>query len=412
MNVILEKPENPFYTSTIIPDKYFCDRKKETSEIIRKITNGSNLVLMAPRRLGKSSLIHHVFAQPKILDKYYTLYVDIFGTRTAEDFIAEFQTVFMSAPLAKNTKLLKSLNAYIKGLNIELGSVKPDGSVGLPKVNFSATRPPLFSLREMFDALESADKPVLLVFDEFQQIEYYPERMAAILRGYIQEKNNTKFIFSGSSRHMLSTMFQNYSQPFFNSADTINLDIIDAATYKDFVCENFHSYGKSIEPDAIEFTYYLMSGSTYDMQRIMQNTFSYAEQGAVVTQEDIRKSIMRILEEKDYEYREILNKIKSIKDRNTLYCIAFEGIADNMTSSAVMKRYKLDNASSVQNSLENLGEAKYDHITKLSKGIYQLRDRMFELWLANKAGILDGKFAEPKSRFERERQLQSDFTLR
>ena len=77
------KPLNPFFIGTDIPDKYFCDRKNETAEIIRYIKNGNNVVLKAPRRVGKSSLIKHVLAQDEIAKHYNTLYVDVFGTLSA-----------------------------------------------------------------------------------------------------------------------------------------------------------------------------------------------------------------------------------------------------------------------------------------------------------------------------------------
>ena len=44
-----QKPQNPFFTGTDIPDKYFCDRQKETSDIIRYIKNGSNSPESTPK---------------------------------------------------------------------------------------------------------------------------------------------------------------------------------------------------------------------------------------------------------------------------------------------------------------------------------------------------------------------------
>lgn len=38
---------NPFYTGIQIPDDFFCDREKETGELISLIRNGNNVVLQA-----------------------------------------------------------------------------------------------------------------------------------------------------------------------------------------------------------------------------------------------------------------------------------------------------------------------------------------------------------------------------
>lgn len=72
------KVGNPFFITTDIPDKYFCDRKAETESIIDKLISGNNIVLAAERRIGKSSLLHHVLRQKVVKSSYNTLYVDIY----------------------------------------------------------------------------------------------------------------------------------------------------------------------------------------------------------------------------------------------------------------------------------------------------------------------------------------------
>lgn len=397
-------PANPFFTGIDIPDRYFCDRKKETEEIIKYIENGSNIVLKAPRRIGKSSLIKHIFAQKEIKSRYNTLYVDIFGTRSSADFQLELQNTFMASSFAKGTKIFKKISSYAKNAKIELGAIDEKG-IKLPTIGFGGdSRGLLFTIDEIFETFEEASKPGLIVFDEFQQIEEYPERMSAILRGMIQQMNNTKFIFSGSSRHMLNTMFLKYNQPFYKSATTLDLDIISLPSYKEFVLDNFASYGKNITEEAIEFTYYVMSGNTFGMQEIMKEAFINASPGSLTEKEDIINALKGILIKKDTEYREILNRITSIKDRNTLFCIAALGVAQGLTSSEVMKKFNLDNASSVQHSLSNLSEDKLDMIQLISKGTYMLQDRLFELWIAYRGNYLDMKLINPKERFEKERK--------
>lgn len=55
--------DNPFWLTTDIPDRYFCDREKETEDIIRFLRNRNNVVLKADRRVGKTSLLHHIAGQ-------------------------------------------------------------------------------------------------------------------------------------------------------------------------------------------------------------------------------------------------------------------------------------------------------------------------------------------------------------
>lgn len=50
---------------------------------------------------------------------------------------------------------------------------------------------------EIFDFLESADKPCIIAIDEFQRIANYPEKnVEELLRGKIQKLSNTHIVFA------------------------------------------------------------------------------------------------------------------------------------------------------------------------------------------------------------------------
>ena len=400
-----QKPDNPFFTSTTeIPDEFFCDRKKETEEIISYLLNGSNIVLKAPRRIGKSSLIKHIFNQPAIKEKHNTLYVDIYGTKNAADFREELQRCFINAPFAKEFKVKKKIESYIKSVQLDLGSYSESG-FNLPKIGLGNYHAPIFSIDEIFELIDNADKPGLIVFDEFQQIQDYPEKMAGIIRSFIQQLKRTRFIFCGSSRHMLNNMFSNYNQPFYNSATSFDLDIIGLNAYTQFVTDAFAGYNKTIDSEAVAFAYYLFSGNTYLMQALMKIVFSDTQENTEANKELLLKCLDEMLERKDADYRDLINRLNSKKERNTLYCIAGEGIATGLTSTAIMKKYNLDNASSVQNALSNLCGENLNIAVNIAKGTYILQDRLFELWIAKRGGYMELKLANVKERFEKERSL-------
>lgn len=80
--------ENPFILEPYKPKDCFCDREKETEEIIRNITNGRNTTLISPRRLGKTGLIFRVFDEMEVRKlPFETIYVDISDTLSIEEFI-------------------------------------------------------------------------------------------------------------------------------------------------------------------------------------------------------------------------------------------------------------------------------------------------------------------------------------
>ena len=157
-------PFNPFFTGIQIPDTYFCDRKKETEDLISLIINGNNVVLKAKRRIGKSSLIYHIFNHSVIRDHYNTLYVDIFGTKSLADFHLTLQNKLLNAPFAKTAKIKRNFETLVKSVNISLGEYNPvTGGFALPSIGTSPSQLPLLPMEDLFDFLETTKKPNLVV---------------------------------------------------------------------------------------------------------------------------------------------------------------------------------------------------------------------------------------------------------
>ena len=52
---------NPFIVTGKIAPEYFCDRVSESARLVKSVTNGNNLVVISPRRMGKTGLIQLYF---------------------------------------------------------------------------------------------------------------------------------------------------------------------------------------------------------------------------------------------------------------------------------------------------------------------------------------------------------------
>ena len=50
----MEQLNNPFVIYGYKGTEYFCDRKKETDLIMKALQNERNIVLISPRRIGKT----------------------------------------------------------------------------------------------------------------------------------------------------------------------------------------------------------------------------------------------------------------------------------------------------------------------------------------------------------------------
>ena len=64
--------KNPFYYGGVAEETYFCNRVTEINSIKKDINNGLNILIYAPRRFGKTSLI--IKALKELKNRY--IYMD------------------------------------------------------------------------------------------------------------------------------------------------------------------------------------------------------------------------------------------------------------------------------------------------------------------------------------------------
>ena len=178
---------NPFVLSPAIPDEFFCDRQSESASLIKSIINQENVVLISPRRVGKTGLIYHCFSQPEIRDNYLTVSIDILHTTSFQEFIKELGAAVFNTVAKRSEKLTKLFVTTLRSLS---GSFGIDSMTYMPTfdVKLGQINTPEYTLEEIFNYLEKADKPCIVAIDEFQQVTKYPEgNIEALLRGRIQK---------------------------------------------------------------------------------------------------------------------------------------------------------------------------------------------------------------------------------
>ncbi|MDQ3047973.1 MAG: ATP-binding protein, partial [Bacteroidota bacterium] len=199
---------NPFPVSGYYGKELFCDREDETFRLTSNAKNGINTTLLSIRRMGKTGLLFHTFEQLKKNKRTECIYIDIYATQTLNDFTNHLAAGILKAFPEKNT-LGKKFLLLLKSLRPVISF---DSLSGEPEVSFdfSTAKQNEQSLSGLIQFLESQSMNIIIAIDEFQQISTYPEKNTeALLRSIIQPLKNVRFIFSGSSKHMLTEIFSN-----------------------------------------------------------------------------------------------------------------------------------------------------------------------------------------------------------
>lgn len=376
-NDSMAKTTNPFIVTGKIEPEYFCDRVTESARLVKSVTNGNNMVIISPRRMGKTGLIQFCYDKPEIADEYYTFFIDILHTSSLREFTyllgrAIYETLL---PLSR-----KMANLFIQTIKSISGKFGFDPITGMPTFNVELgdIDRPEYTLDEIFQYLAHADKPCIVAIDEFQQIAKYPEKnIEAQLRTHIQKLRNCNFIFAGSERHMMQEMFTSAARPFYHSADMLELKAIVPKIYIPFIAGHFEKRNRRIASDDIERVYNLFKGHTYYVQKTFNEAFADTPEGEECTLETLRAAIDNMVASNDTIFREILSNIPE-KQKELLYAIAKEGEAERITSAAFIKRHSLTSASSVQSAMKKLLEK--DIITEINK-VFSVTDRLFAMWM-------------------------------
>ena len=366
---------NPFITNGYVSPHYFCDCVEEIEQLTRLVTNGNNVALISPRRLGKTGLINHCLEQVVVKDNYYTFVVDIYATKNLQEFVYELgKTVLgMLKPRGRKAweKFLNTIGSLRGNISFDING-NPEWGLGVGDIKV-----PEFTLDEIFDYLEHADKPCIVAIDEFQVIADYPDnKVEAVLRTRIQKCQNTWFIYSGSQRHMMSEIFVSPSRPFYQSTSLMSIGTIDIEKYTGFAQGLFREYHKEISREAVVAAYQRYEGVTWYVQSVLNALFTLTEPNASCTEEMIGPAIQQIINQQSFAYKALLFQLPT-KQKEVLMAICKEGKATNLTSRSFLQRYHLT-ASMVQGAVKGLLEK--DFITH-DMGIYTPYDQFFSQWL-------------------------------
>ena len=368
------KPNNPFLVTGYHSPEYFCDRRQETESLIQALYNGRNVTLIAPRRMGKTGLVKHVFyklreQEPDIV----TFYMDIYSTQALGDFIRLFASTVLGRLDSVPQKALGRVGKFIK-------SCRPvftfDELTGQPKVTIDIVpSSEEATLREIFDYLRSSEKRCYIAIDEFQQIAEYPEKGAeALLRSYIQFVPNINFIFAGSKQHIMQQMFHSAKRPFYQSTQTQVIDRIARDEYYRFAADFFTRQGRKLAEETFGYLYDAFDGHTWYIQTLLNRLYGYAGNPDIGM---VDYAIGEVVAESTYTYENLLAAYPASNIR-LLKAIAKAGCVREINSGDFITEYRLRAASSVNSALKRLIDREM--VYKTADG-YIVYDRFMAIWL-------------------------------
>ena len=373
---MVKEVNKAFVYGVSVDGNNFTDRVQETRRLKMNFENGLNVVLISPRRMGKTSLVKHV---QEVVDKsmIQTVYVDIYDCRSEYDFYNKFAEALLKQTANKMELVLENIKRFLVRLAPKV-SFNPDMtseysfSLGITPKAYSPDE--ILSLPEML--AQHIGKHIVVCIDEFQQIGEWPDSIYVQkrMRGVWQHQKHVSYCLFGSRQHMMTNIFQNKRMPFYQFGEPNYLQPIPTADWIPFIQSKFTEKGLSIKEEFVTKICDIVRNQSSYVQQLAWNVMLNTD--TEVTEETIRHGMRDLLNQCTPLFMEQLNSLTAYQ-MNFIRAIN-DGQHDQWTSQEVLNKYNLGTKSNISRMQALLLEK--DFIERREDGLY-LSDPVLQLWL-------------------------------
>ena len=353
----------------------FTDRIEETKRIKLDFENGINVILISPRRMGKTSLIKKVISEmdsPEIK----VVYMDIYDCRSEYDFYNRFAETMMKSTGNQLEQVMENIKRFLVRVSPKLSfSPEPNSefsvSLGITSKDYSP--------EEILDLPERIAKEqgirIVVCIDEFQQIGEFADSLTVQkrLRGVWQHHQHVSYCFFGSKKHLMENIFQSRRMPFYQFGEMLHLKCIPTEYWVPFICSRFEKYGKEISEEyAARICHTVKNYSSY-VQQLAWNVM--AETEIEVNEESFTEGFNALLEQNSSLFIQQTEGLTTYQlNFIRLLC---NGIHSGFNTQFVVELYSLGSKSNVDRIKKCLIDRELITIEK--EGVF-LADCVFELW--------------------------------
>jgi len=370
-----------FQSGSPVKGDDFIDRKKHLPLFRAYLDNNQHIMIKAPRRFGKTSLIKQIFEYEK---RYPYIYIDIRLNHSLEYLAKQI--------LDKGYEFVKIQNFIQQSKNSLFSLLQSIKSISIPDIAeisidiLSKQTEPIELFIHTLDTVNkiaiSKNINIKVIFDEFQDItNLYEKNILEVLRSIAQHHENITYVFLGSIESVMTEIFENKSSPFFHFASVIKLDGLDIDELFSYTKEQFDTKNIKYDEDALYQTLSFLEGHPEYSAKVLQTLYinTILENKPIDKQSSLDAISFRVIENRAY-LEEIISKIKTKKHHfEVVYNIA-NNLKHELSSATLYNTHV---------SLENMGI-----IQKKEKGKYEIVDIFLKIFLQqtdDEMVSLDGK---------------------
>lgn len=368
--------EKAFVYGMSVEGENFTDRGKETKRLKMDMENGINVILVSPRRIGKSSLVRKV-AKEMNNPKIKIVYMDIYDCRDEYSFYNRFATEILKQTATKAEQVIENIKRFLVRLTPKIAfSPEPLSeyslSLGITPQNYQPEE--ILQLPEIIGQTQGVH--IVVCIDEFQQIGEMTDTLSIQkrLRGVWQHQRNVSYVLFGSKKHLMTRLFQNRRMPFFQFGEMMFLDKIPTDDWVPFILSRFESQGKQISEKLARKICETVEGNSSYVQQLAWNVMT--ETDKVTTEEDFLRAVDSLLAQCSALFEEQLKGLTSYQ-LNFLRALS-DGVTSDFGSKSILEAYRLGSKSNISRIKSSLQDKE---IVDFTKDAVYLEDPVFKIWL-------------------------------
>ena len=350
-------PTNPFTFGDLALDEAFTDREEELRELVSDMRNGQNVLVYAPRRYGKSSLVLRA-AQEAMGAKALVGYCDLMKTPTKERFAAALAKTIHTDIASPRGQVFERAAELFRGLRV-VPAMEVDPSDGSLRFSFQTGRrksdidETIERLLELLGELAAERKRrVVMIFDEFQEILMLDRQYPNLMRAVFQAQPEVSHVYLGSKRHILERIFNDKNEPFWRSAKQLEIGPIPLTKFAAFLRDRFTGSGKQIEEEAVERLLNASGGHPYGTQELAYFVWELVPPGGQATVTDIEEALSRVLRSEHNHFAQLWDDAPP-PQRLLMLALADEPTAA-IYSAGYHSRHELSATPTLQTALTGL----------------------------------------------------------
>ena len=225
--------ENPFKFGTIVEGEYFTDRQEEVRYICQFLNSANHLILISPRRFGKSSVVAKAIRQ----SGRKSITVNVQQVTSVADLAAKLlREFFKQHPLERIRHLLTHFRI--------IPTVSTNALTGTMDVSFQPGVDGSILFEDVMELIEKAhsdDDRIIVVFDEFQEILDLDTHLDKKMRAIMQTQRHINYILLGSQESMMTDIFERKKSSFYHFGQLIKLGKLPREDFYQYLVERLNS---------------------------------------------------------------------------------------------------------------------------------------------------------------------------